>query len=471
MTKLFLSCLFAFGVLQASSQKVYFIYLQSEQEQPFFVKMDEKIHSSSATGYLILSKLLDSTYNFSVGFPGQKWPEQRFGVTLGTKDHGFLLKNFGEKGWGLFNLQTLAVIMAAPTVSKESSFRTEKKEVSEFTNILARAADDPSLLEKTIEVVARKEESKGITSEPGLTTPVPREAPPDPNNPVIYPDAVVTDKVDTPGKATNATAVNEVAKAPVDSPVATTKTPVQNETQVVKDNTSKKANVVPPNTAPAVVVAQTGTEKQTVNPVVVAPATTGKDTQDAKDNTAIYRRSVVTRNAEYSNAEGVSIVFVDDAGNGSRDTISILIPQPRPMNLLVAEPAADTKKFLDINTEPAKETTGSPVAAKETVTAKPTEKANCKVIATDNDFLKLRKKMVAETDDDDMVDEARKYFKTTCFTTSQVRNLGVLFLDDLGKYKFYDMAYVFVSDRENFASLQSELKNEYYINRFKAMLK
>ena len=79
--------------------------------------------------------------------------------------------------------------------------------------------------------------------------------------------------------------------------------------------------------------------------------------------------------------------------------------------------------------------------------------------------------MVAETDDDDMVDEARKYFKLKCFTTSQIKNLGVLFLDDLGKYKFFDMAYFFVSDIENFSTLQSELKNEYYINRFKSMLR
>ena len=78
--------------------------------------------------------------------------------------------------------------------------------------------------------------------------------------------------------------------------------------------------------------------------------------------------------------------------------------------------------------------------------------------------------MVSETDDDDMVDEASKYFKTMCFTTAQIKNLGVLFLDDLGKYKFFDMAYYFVSDIENFPSLQSELKNDYYVNRFKAIL-
>jgi hypothetical protein len=83
----------------------------------------------------------------------------------------------------------------------------------------------------------------------------------------------------------------------------------------------------------------------------------------------------------------------------------------------------------------------------------------------------LRKTMAATETDDDMLDEARKYFKTKCFTTVQIKNLGALFLSDAGKYKFFDQAYSYVSDTENFASLQSELKEEYYINRFKAMLR
>ena len=98
MIKLLLCSLFAFSYLEGSSQKLYFIYLQSEQQQPFFVKMDDKVHSSTSSGYLILSRLHDSTYNLTVGFPAQKYPEQKFTVTVGSKDHGYLLKNFGERG-------------------------------------------------------------------------------------------------------------------------------------------------------------------------------------------------------------------------------------------------------------------------------------------------------------------------------------------------------------------------------------
>ena len=79
--------------------------------------------------------------------------------------------------------------------------------------------------------------------------------------------------------------------------------------------------------------------------------------------------------------------------------------------------------------------------------------------------------MAGENNDNNMVSEAGKVFKTKCFSTAQIKNLSTLFLTDEFKYKFFDAAYQHVSDSENFASLQSELKEEYYINRFKAMLR
>ena len=151
MNKLLLVFLFAATSLTTSAQKVYFVYLQSEPEQPFFVKMDDKIYSSSASGYLILAKLRDTSYSFKVGFPQNKWPEQVFTVAVNRKDHGFLLKEFGDKGWGLFDLQTLAVQMSATGIAKVADkVKTDNKDVSAFTEILSKASGDPSLKEKQV---------------------------------------------------------------------------------------------------------------------------------------------------------------------------------------------------------------------------------------------------------------------------------------------------------------------------------
>ena len=78
--------------------------------------------------------------------------------------------------------------------------------------------------------------------------------------------------------------------------------------------------------------------------------------------------------------------------------------------------------------------------------------------------------MAAQRTDEAMISESKKVFKTKCFTTEQVKNLGNLFLNESGKFQFYETAYPFNSDRNNFASLQMELKDAYFIHRFKKML-
>jgi hypothetical protein len=118
MKRLTLSLLCVMALFIASAQKVYFVYLQVETEQPFFVKMNDKVYSSTASGYLILAKLYDSTYNFNIGFSQNKWPEQNFSITVNKRDHGYLVKNFDEKGWGLFDLQTLSVQMSSSVTAK-----------------------------------------------------------------------------------------------------------------------------------------------------------------------------------------------------------------------------------------------------------------------------------------------------------------------------------------------------------------
>ena len=85
--------------------------------------------------------------------------------------------------------------------------------------------------------------------------------------------------------------------------------------------------------------------------------------------------------------------------------------------------------------------------------------------------MKLRKKMASENKDDNMIGVAKKAFKSNCFSTEQIKNLSVLFLKDDGRYRFFDAAYPFVYDSQNFNTLQMQLTDEYLINRFKAMIR
>jgi Domain of unknown function (DUF4476) len=404
----FIGCLlFSMFFLTATSQRVYFVYLQAEAAEPFFVKMNDKVFSSTTSGYLILSKLRDSTYRFSIGFPQNKWPENNFSVAINGKDHGYLLKNFGEKGWGLFDLQTLSVQMPLAAMTRmDKTGKQENRTVSAFTEILSRAADDPSLKEKPI--MPKPEEKK----------------------------------------------MEAIAKVE-----------------------PKKEELKP------VITAATGPMTEPPKATIQEPFI-GKKEEEKTIPVELYKPSVITKKSESSTTEGFGLIFVDQYANGTNDTIRLLIPNPKPVLNEVKQEPREEKKFLDIlpdsvatekrqvpemNQDVVVKKDSTP-EIKQVSVNKPEVKNKCGAVAGETDFFKLRKEMAAETGDDNMIREAKKYFKIKCFTTPQLKNLSALFLSDWGKFKFFDAAYPYVADEENFNSLQSEMKDVYYINRFNGML-
>jgi len=420
--------------------------------------MNNKVYSSSASGYIILPKLVDSTYIFQVGFPQHKWPDQGFSVTLNRQDHGYLLKNFKDKGWGLYDLQTMAVQMSIGS-SPEELAKKQNKDGASFTDILAKAADDPSLKEKPVQPkveekkpeVVKKEEPK---VEEKKTEVVKKE------EPKVEEKKLVVVKKEEP-------------KVEIKEPV-TTKPVEEKDVWVTKKEEPKVEKTEP-------VVVKTEPTKE-------EPKAEIKEEQvvrtEEKKTTGFdpYKTSQVKKWSESSTTEGFGLVFIDDYLDGNKDTIRLVIPNPKPIVNVIKEEPKEEKKFLEIET-PAKEE--KPVVTEEKRTEEKTtepvvtvpatgKKAltnNCVELATESDFFKLRKKMAAEDKEDNMIAEAKKYFKTKCFTTAQVKNLSTLFLSDESKYDFFDLAYKYVSDTEAFPGLQAELKDEYYSSRFKAMLR
>ncbi len=395
MNKLLLCILVLLISIKGFSQKIYFVYLQTDLEQPFYVKLDKKIYSSSASGYLILAKLKDTTYSFAVGFPQGKSPEQNFSVKINQKDHGYLIKNFGDKGWGLFDLQTLTVQMANSGTSKLGNRPVdENANVSFFTAILSKAADDPTLRERPVQI-----------AETGKTA----------------------------GTSIQETAKQEISKPQPADAVVLKPAEVLVQEVVIKEEPTIKEQVMLTESVP-------------------------------------YQKSVVTKKSESSTTEGFGLVFVDDLGDGTNDTIRLLIPNPKPVVVAVTEEVKEDKKFLDILPD---STTNIEVksATQENLVIKAEAKIICPVIAEESDFFKLRKLMAAAEGDDNMITEARSYFKIKCFSTQHIKNLGLLFLTDAARLNFFTAAYDFVSDKEKFSQLQSELKEEEYVSRFKALLR
>jgi hypothetical protein len=399
--KYFLSiCFLSFCFTTVQAQEKHFVFIQSENSQPFYVSINGKLHSSTAAGYVIIPKLADGDYNCSVGFAQNAFPEQTFQFTIDKKDLGFNLKNFGEKGWGLFNLQSLSVTMAGTSSSNDVAKALQEAE---------RAKDNS---EPVISFEKKKKDSVAVA---GQT--------------IASAETVASQAESTAGKKTNADAAVALSKS-----------------------------------------AETASESGS--------------------------KSDVTKVSEVKESDGVRLSYVDKSGKVT-DTVQITIPssktksEPAPnatsadtnssSNNNVATtsnsstPAAASKdkddfKFLDVDMNSAqKETAGSgskqataPVALHVT--------GNCKNIATDDDYNRLRKKMAMETSDEKMINEAKKTYRNKCFTTSQVKGLSTLFMSDEGRYNFFNASLPSVVDASQYSSLQSEFIDPAYVNRFKAML-
>lgn len=130
------------------AQQSFFVLIQAENSQPFYVKMDDKSLSSNAKGRLILSQLKSGSQHIAIGFPKQSSPERQYTFNIDGKDLEFQLKDLGEKGWGLFNPQTSELKTAdqAPPVSTRNE---GIKKDDAFSRLMAGVVGDTAVMYNT----------------------------------------------------------------------------------------------------------------------------------------------------------------------------------------------------------------------------------------------------------------------------------------------------------------------------------
>ena len=148
MRRICLTFLFVCAAIVIHAQRRYFIYLQSENKQAFSIKINNTTTHSSGSGYAIISKLIDSVYRAEIDMKGVT-AVLLFEIKMNQKDHGFQLKNFKEKGWGLFDQQSLEILMPVNKVDEKADVASKsEKETNSFADILSKASNDPTLKDK-----------------------------------------------------------------------------------------------------------------------------------------------------------------------------------------------------------------------------------------------------------------------------------------------------------------------------------
>ncbi len=434
----------------ALAQQHHFIYIQSDNKQPFYVILNNKNYSASSVGYLIIPKLTEGTYTFTLGFPQNSFPELQFTCTLQGKDLGFALKNFGDKGWGLFNLETLGVVMGVQksAVPSQSIAKTTVKNSNEFGNMLSDVVGDSTLTNSaTRSGTEVKPQSDTTRVSAGEVS----------GNQVSGSSQTATD--------------TEPAENSVDSIAeqSNTKGIIKASEQTGETGTSLvfiDFNNNSSDTVEAFIPAENAPDSQNQDSAKVQfPGLSGKDT--VKGVPSAEAGNIPEAPKQLQNVAVESHPPTDKIENpfynpdGQRSVQS----QPAPDSSLTVSSGNQTVPISKPENPPAPET-GNAVSFGQGMV-----KNDCVRMATELDLEKIKKKMVVESDATEMILDAKKILKGKCVTTAEVKNLGGLFLSDDGRYNFYEAMYRYTFDYGNYSSLESQLIDTYYKRRFEAMLR
>ena len=86
--------IFAFALF-ARAQQTHFVYLQTENGQPFYVKINNKVISSSPAGLFNFTKIdRMEIISLSVGFPKREFPEENFQILIDKNNRRISFKKF-----------------------------------------------------------------------------------------------------------------------------------------------------------------------------------------------------------------------------------------------------------------------------------------------------------------------------------------------------------------------------------------
>jgi hypothetical protein len=431
-----------FLVLMAAgvyAQQDYFVLIHSENNLPFYVRMGGRTTSSSAEGHLILSGLKDSTWMLAIGFPRNLYPEQDFSFSIKKKDIGFQLKDLGLRGWGLFNSQTMELIMPQKKDTVEINVSAEAvKKDDAFSRLMAAVVSDTAVMYSTYAMEAYLKDTSRSGSDQ-----MTRGG----DQSVRGPDSLkkTPDALQRPPPAAFINTAGNLPAANMDTSIVANPGLVANF-HAVSDSISSSART-----------------DSSAHTLIKIPRKSG----------------FIEKLSEKRNATAIQLVFADHRKGHKPDTIGVNIAIDSLIQL--SQNQFDTFKNgggpslmpktgavsagLKTSYDSSKKSDGGQTKER----GKPViVNSDCRNFATEMDVDKLKLRLQNTAKDDDRILEARKIFRMKCFSTRQVRAIAAVFATDAGRYRFLETAYPFVSDNA-FRELSDLLTDPVYTGKFKTM--
>ena len=331
---MFKNCLVLILVMLAGrvfAQQDFFVLIHTENRQPFYVLMDNKTYPSSPQGYLILSQLKGGAYPIRIGSPSGSFPDLPFTLHIAQKDLELELKDLGDRGWGLYNPQSLELKMPDQRGASVEKHLEGVKKDDAFSRMMAGVVSDTAVMYNTYAMDQVLKDSPVVKAESGRQSSA--------GAPAKQVDTVVT-RVDS--------ARNEAAVEMGASTEGSVKTAIANH--IPKDTVRAEAPVslvsdtvqrlgrpeagAGASTTSGATGASGATTAVTTSPASTTSAASSAPTAASATDTAtklpvskpVHKAGAVAKIGEHKSTTNWRGVYTDKGAGKRADTIVVIIP-------------------------------------------------------------------------------------------------------------------------------------------------
>ncbi|QOR76321.1 MAG: DUF4476 domain-containing protein [Thermoflavifilum sp.] len=405
----------------------HFVYIQSDQHQLFYVKLNDQIISANPPGYVVLSPVQPGRLDLIIGFPRNTYPEQRYQINIPAhQDKGYLLKRINDREFALYDLHQYTELRPV-AVAEGQGFaypQPARKDtpISPESKLQAKAPGPVKDTTPDAEQIRFRQllMAAATAGQPGESVSVAHTRKPDSaaNTSVEASTSVIDTNARQPS--------HEVAKA-IYPPVASQ----------ASDTLMAAEPTIATDTAAQAVLA--------IHPDTSMESILQKLRRLAEQTPAAQRPDTFTSSTIAAVAEPVS-------QNNNPSTPAM---QPANSN----SPAL---RFIHFDT------TAQQQASTQHITM---INSDCEGVINEKQFDEIKNKVAAQRSDAAMLRVIQRNLKNNCFTTHQVEMLVYLFTTESYRYRFVEWVYPHVTDSDQFKQLGHVFTDEAYQARFRSLIR
>jgi hypothetical protein len=445
--------------LIGNAQNKHHVFIQAVQPKIFSVEINHTVFPSSASGLFFLMNPGTPPLELQLSFPPARFPIYQFIIDTTYLDHVIFLEQLADSMWQLMNANTRNSV-----IGKQLNFPIDIKTSNSiastdvFLNLLSKAVDDQEIRHTTLiernDIPQLKSNSLNISA---FNVPIANAS----VIKLIYRNKNAMVYVDKLGSAIDTIKVEIPITLP--STLKITGSQTKGKSNIVQSSVIDSTNS---SLAELQIALQQKQELIGINDLV-------KNTKD----TAILLNNVGDRNRLKLNDDVSKIqksihdstTLAKPSQKQVKDTNSVVLLHPvveikgsKELHpIVIKQEKSKDSSYVVNTTKRADSIIAMPVSSRN----------NCKHLADERDLILFRRKMILMNSQKELISFAAIEFKQKCYTTIGIRNLSFIFLNDKDKLQFFELAYTYVYDPENFATLERFLNDSEDINKFRVLLK